>query len=445
MNSKQKILILGAGIAGMYAAERLAEDQDSEVTLLEATGHLGGRCFSFFDEKSGETIDNGQHLFAGAYSDFFDFLTRCDAMEKVNGFGELKIPFYSPAKGDEYNLNLGDGSKSSLLFGILGQSYFTLPERLKLLKTARKLISMKHVDSSKTVAGFLHESGQTELSMRAFWSPLTIAILNTSPLNAPLTLLASALRKMFSENSGRPLLMFPTTNYADLFANYCRIMASRHAKIEYQARVKRIIINDGLAQAVELENGDILHADIIVSALPYHALRKVLSDDILALPGFKNLMFYRDSQILSAYLWYDKPIKTPAMFAFLNSAIQWGFNRRRLQPSESKFRYPSSFAFTVSDADSLKDVNRYEIADLFSEILGDSMFEFKGLQPAHCRVIRSYKATFEAYPELEKYRIEQETEIPNFVLCGDWTQTGLPATIEGAARSGRLAVEVLQK
>ena len=81
MNSKQKILILGAGIAGMYAAERLAEDQDSEVTLLEATGHLGGRCFSFFDEKSGETIDNGQHLFAGAYSDFFDFLTRCDAME----------------------------------------------------------------------------------------------------------------------------------------------------------------------------------------------------------------------------------------------------------------------------------------------------------------------------------------------------------------------------
>lgn len=448
---KRKITIIGAGISGLYLAERLSASEfgsDSTITILETAKFPGGRFYSFRDSISGEITDNGQHLLSPAYSDFYGLLERAGLRGSVSAFEKNEIQFFSP-RGDEFIMHLGSGSPGDFAFKILQQNYFSLNERIKIISLLNKIRKASSEEfGADTVSDYLIKKGQTAESIHAFWAPLTIAVMNTSPATAPMTLLAAVFRKMMTDGGLFGLkLNYLNTENSTLTEALTSMLRGRGVEIFYGAGVRKILINDGLAIGTEFSDGSVLPCDMLISTVPPHSLKKILTSDILASNGFKNLMFYEDSQIISAYFWYKDKFNFPEIFAMLDAPFHWGFNRRKMSktvPPEGGFK--SLLALTVSNCDDLNEYTKYEIREMFAQSLFEGVLEFKKhSQPTHWRLVRERHATFAANPQLETCRLEQETDIPNFYLAGDWTATGLPATIEGACLSAEKVFRLISE
>lgn len=435
---KKRVIIIGGGVAGMYLSERLSAE-NFDITLLESSNKLGGRCNSFVDKSTGETIDNGQHLLMGAYTHFLEFVNRIGANEQIGIFPRLSIPFFS-TKGTSYTLDDKNiGGKLGMLTAMLSANHFPLSDRLRFIKLMLKVSMLNPNDVHSTVADFLLANKQSDKLMNDFWNPLVLAVLNTSPTIAPAKLLISVLKKAFLGSANAAKMMYVKTDYSTLFDKFMKLMQERKVEVRLNSPVRRILIQNGKAIGTELDEGEILRADYVISAIPHHALQKLLSSDVLAMPNFKNLMFYKNSSILSAYLWYKEAIDTPPMLAMLDSSIQWLFNRRKIQEQEYiNPEYKSSFAITISSSEENNELSKYELIENFTEELAQALPQYKDKTPAHYRIIKEKRATFEPNTEIENYRVNQITSIPNFYICGDWTKTDLPATIEGAALSAEI-------
>lgn len=442
---RKKVIIIGGGVAGMYLSERLSSE-NFDITLLESGNKLGGRCNSFVDKFSGETIDNGQHLLMGAYSNFLEFINRIGASEQIGIFPRLSIPFYS-TKGTSYSLDDKNiGGKLGMLMAMLSAKHFSLSDRLKFIKLMLKVLMLNPNDVHSTVADFLLENKQSDKLMNDFWIPLVLAVLNTSPTIAPAKLLITVLKKAFLGSANATKMMYVKTDYSTLYSKFTELMEDRKVEVRLNSPVRRILIQNGKAIGTELDEGEILRADYVISAIPHHALQKLLPADVLSMPNFKNLMFYKNSSILSAYLWYKEAIDTPPMLALLDSSIQWLFNRREIQEQDyTNPEYKSSFAITISSSEANNELSKYELIENFTEELAQALPQFKDKSPAHYRIIKEKRATFEANTEIENYRVSQITSIPNFYICGDWTKTDLPATIEGAALSAEIVYEDIRQ
>ena len=444
----KKILIIGGGIAGMYLTERLSTSE-CDVTMLESSTKLGGRCTSFVDNTTNEIIDNGQHLLMGAYTHFLQFVDRIGASDKIGIFPKLMIQFYS-TKGDSYQLtddnNLlgGIGGKIGLLIALFATNHFSLFEKFKFIKLMLKVMLLNPKKISGTVATFLRDNNQSDKLIKEFWAPLVLAVMNTTPNIAPAKLLITVLKKSFLGSVQASKMMYSNTDYNSLFSNFQHLMTERKVNVKLNSRVNRILIQNGKAIGAELESGEILRADYIISAVPYFALQNILTADILTMPNFKNLIFYKNSPILSAYLWYKDEIQTPPMFAMLDSSIQWVFNRRMMQKAEyTNPEYKSCFAITISSSEENNALSKYELIENFADELSQALPQFQNQIPVHYRIIKEKRATFEANTEIENYRVNQFTDIENFYLCGDWTNTNLPATIEGACLSAEIVYEAI--
>ncbi len=440
---KKRVLIIGGGVAGMYLCERLSAE-NYDITMLESGSRPGGRCNSFIDKFTGETIDNGQHLLMGAYTNFLEFIDRIGAKEQIGTFPGLSIPFIS-TKGTSYLLDDKNlGGKIGMLAAMLSAKHFSAGDRLKFVRLMLKVSMLNANNLNMTAAEFLLANNQSNKLMNDFWTPLVLAVLNTTPTIAPAKLLIAVLKKAFFANANAAKMMYVKTDFNCLFNRFMDTMKERNTEVRLNARVNRILIQNGRAIGVELGEGEILRADCVISAVPHYALQKLLPSDALTMPNLKNLMFYKNSSILSAYLWYKEEIDTPAMLGLLDSSMQWLFNRRKLQEQDYvNYGYKSSFAITISSSEANNELSKYELIENFAEELADAMPQFKGKTPAHYRIIKEKRATFEANTEIEKYRVNQITPIPNFYVCGDWTKTDLPATIEGAALSAEIVYKDL--
>jgi hydroxysqualene dehydroxylase len=431
------VVVIGGGFAGAAAASALAE-AGVPVTLLEQRAVLGGRTVSHRDGVTGEEIDNGQHLFLGCYDDTRRFLRRLRVADRLAFFPSLRIPFYSAGGRRAELARLGLPGGAGLLAGLLAFPELTFGQRWAALRAGLSLGLRRPKDLADiTVAEWLDRLRQPAGLRRSFWTPLCLATLNAGPETACAAALDAVLRQGLLGPAHRSSLGYATVSLSKLWpmelANFLKprggVVASRQTAAGFE-------LEGSLVARVRLQGGETVEADAVVCAAPVWSFLKICPEPLRA--RYRGLQAAQPSPILSVHLWYSKPPLRDAFAGLLDVEAQWIFNRARLWRARGSEGYVS---LVYSGAADLARKTGEELISLAKRDVKRCFPEFDG-ELRHGAALWEKEATPAPTPAFWKARPPVQTELENLFLAGDWVDTGLPPTIEAAARAGHRAADL---
>ncbi len=446
-----KVVVIGGGFAGLAAGIALQERRH-EVILLERRGVLGGRASSSRDAVSGEEVDNGTHLMVGAYRETLDLVRRCGAGALLLEQERLRIDWR-----DERGISSLDcpplTAPLHLLAGLFG---LRVPLRVKL-EALRLGLAVRFGSRPEglTLAQYLERCGQSAVSRRLVWDPLALAILNEAPERAAAVLFHRVYQEAFLNDAQSSRLVFLRCGWSTLAERLARYFVARGGVLLRGARAERLTVEEGRVSGVAVvtrpqERGAIaagvgaerstVRADAVVSAVPPPALQALLAEAWRGQAPFAALGQFSPSPIVSVELWLDRMLVEQPMLGFHDSDVEWLFDKGRLHGRSGA---PQHLAFITSAAFRSATKTNHELVAAAEAALRRYFPAMAEARVTRSLVLREPSATFASTPELEALRPAARTPIGGLALAGDWTATGLPATIEGAVRSGRRAAEAV--
>ena len=442
-----KVVVVGGGFAGFAAAVALQERRH-EVVLLERRGVLGGRATSSRDAVTGEDVDNGTHLMIGAYASTLELLRRAGASDLLAFQDDLRLE-WADARGRSVLECPALAAPLHLFAGLLG---LRVPLAVKLQAVAMGLaVRFGRRPAGLTLAEYFRRCGQGAAARRLLWDPLALAILNEPPEGAAAVLFHRVFEEAFLRDRLASRLVFPRRGWGVLVERLASYLEGRGGAVRRGARVLSIRVEEGRATGVvcaqragsreEVAVGRppetrVEPADAVVSAVPPQALLGLLPAEWRARPPFAALDRFSGSPIVSVDVWLDRVVVDRPMLGLRDEGVEWVFDKGRLYGREGA---PQHLAFIASAA--YRSAARPN-ADLVAAAVGALARCFPAMSGAtvvRSLVLREPFATFASTPDLEPLRPGPDTPVDGLFLAGDWTDTGLPATIEGAVRSGQRA------
>lgn len=404
--SEQRAYVIGGGVAGLAAATAIAEKGVS-VTLAEAAPQAGGRCRSFFDRQLACDIDNGNHLVLSGNTDVASYLRRIGAGDTVDILSPV-FPFRDVATGEDWEIKLSSGRIPWRLLcphhGIPGVHIRDYWRSRRILKAT----------DSDTVEGLLSDTG--ELYLR-FWKPFAVAVLNTEPETAAAALLKPVIEETLLKGglACRPVLAKRGLGYS-FVEPALAYLGRKNAPVRLGTRCRKIVMSHDRVRSIDLEGEmiDIGEKDIVISALPPSVVTNWLPN-VSAPQDFRS--------IVNVHFRLDDGMKTPSITGIVGGTAEWLFLRGNIA------------SVTISAAEHLVDDPAEDIATRVWRDIAPILERDPAILPP-VRVIKEKRATFAQTPENVALRPANVTMLRNLWLAGDWTDTGLPATIEGAIRSG---------
>ncbi|MGQ9818327.1 MAG: hydroxysqualene dehydroxylase [Candidatus Kapaibacteriales bacterium] len=429
---KFEVVIVGGGIAGLTLSVELLK-RNIEHVLIEAKKRIGGRFFSFVDPQTKSTIDNGQHLLSGAYTNFLELLDFLGTKEKLYYQNGLEVPFLSQ-NGKLYRFKVSKkGSKNSFINALLSFRILPFVSRLKILRLLAKIekISLKSLNGV-SLRDFLKLNNQDDNSINYFWLPLALAVMNNSLENIPSSVFLQTFQTGFYNDLRNSYLIFPKVGLSELLSPYYSIAESNNSvHLLLNQRVKRIEHKNSHFGLI-LNDGEIIYCQTLFLCIPPNHLSFIIPQEWKNLRYFKFLDLVSFNPIVSSYFWFTEEILDEYFCALSGSEIHWMFNRNKIEGISTNPFY--LYAFTTSNGWSLLKINESNIVELVLSELGLRLGN-KIPQPFHYRIFKDKFATVNINSGFEDMRPIQLTPIPRLFIAGDWTQTALPATIESACRS----------
>jgi len=436
------VVVIGAGCAGLSAGVRLAA-RGLKVTVLDEAPRLGGRASSFSDPGSGQRLDNGQHALFGCYRETYDFLrvigtadlapldsTLRLAMADVHGRSSTLIcpPWRSPLH---------------LVAGVMGWDAVPLRDRLAIGRLGGLLWSARRdgaeavaarVSAHLTVTQWLRENGQPASLCDWLWNPLALAALNQDPSVAAARPFVRVLAELFGPSPSASSLGVPSVPLDELYAEpAARFIEARGGAVRRRARARVELARSGGRHRV-FGADDVLTPRVVISAVPWHALGRLWSAEapVPLVPIVAAAAGVQSVPIVTVNLWFDRPVLTERQLGLVGTQFHWAFKKdtRRL-------------FLTTMVASGAEGLLRRENADLAALAERELRVCVPGATGAVCvraLVVREARATFSLAPG-EPARPRTETPVQGFFLAGDWTDTGLPGTIEGGVLSGHRAAD----
>lgn len=412
--------IIGAGLSGLSAAVRLA-NAGYEIHVHEATQNTGGRCRSYFDAATNLTIDNGNHLMLSGNTHARAYARLIGSEAGLVGPERARFPFADVANGERWTLDLGDGRFPSWLF----DAERRVPDTgvIDYLKLLPLVWASANVLIGDTIAcdGALY---------RRLVGPLLLAALNVDPPTGSAGLAGAIVRETLLAGgaSCRPLIARDGLSSV-LIDPALEMLRGKGGSIRLMHELRRVEASGDRATGLDFGDGiTVLNdGDVVVLAVPARSAATIL-------PGLKTPTKFR--AIVNAHFRYVPPQDTPPVTGVIGGLVEW------------LFAFPDRLSVTISDAERLVNMPREELARaIWRDIcnvakLGDAVAE--GPLPPW-QIVRERRATFEATPEQNALRPGPVTQWKNMMLAGDWTDTGLPATIEGSIRSGDRAADLILK
>jgi squalene-associated FAD-dependent desaturase len=447
-----KVVVVGGGFAGMAAAIALQERRH-DVLLLERRGVLGGRATSYPDALSGEEVDNGTHLMIGAYAATLDLVARASAGDLLLVQDRLRIDYV-----DDRGFSTLDcpplAAPLHLVAGVLG---LRVPWRARLdsLRFGLAAAFGRRPDGI-TLAEWFRRTGQGKETRRLVWDPLATAILNETPERAAAVLFYNVYREAFLRSHSASRLVFLRRGYGVLHDRLGRYLEGRGGTIRRRALANSINMEDGRVTGVhyvqraetrdEIRAGrkareEQVKADAVVTAVPWKTVPQLVPDPYRSAPPFDKLASLRGSPIVSIEMWLDTVVVDRVMVGLRDCEIEWVFDKGRLYGREGA---PQHLAFIISAAYRSAPRPNAELVAAAEAALRRYFPAMAKAAVTRSLVIREPDATFACDPEAETLRPGTSTPIRGLFLAGDWTNTGLPATIEGAVRSGLAAARAVE-
>lgn len=445
---KKEVVILGGGFAGLSAGVELA-DLGHHVTLIERKGYLGGRAYSFRDPASGSLMDNGQHVLMGCYRDTLAFLEKIGTRRLVHFQKNLSVDFAEPnGKRPVRFRALPLPNPFHLLTGFLMFGGLSLKDKWSALRLGRYFnggASLIALDDM-TVPAWLDRLKQTPRLQDRFWNPLVYAALNDRPEVSSAELFAAVLREaLFSGRKGGRIGI-SKVGLSDLYTEAALdFIEKRGGQILLKTPVQKLHFRGHEFQEVELEGGRRLSAEILLSTVPFTVLRKILPENLLYQdPFFAGLTQLQTSPIVAINLWFDRPITDRPFIGFWGTRVHWLFNKGMYFAKQSLpggKDSPPYVTLVISGAREEMKISGPDLAAMALRELETLLPKVQNAKLLRSSVTKEPEATLAPMPGVSKFRPSQKTPYRNFFLAGDWTATGLPATIESAVRSAKRAVE----
>ena len=448
MESTFDILILGGGFAGLSCAAALAE-AGAKVLLAEKKSHLGGRAFSFRDPGSEDVLDNGQHLFLGCYRETRRFLARVGAAERLTLLPKVRMAYASvTGRKDVLSCPGFLPAPWHLKIGLLGFSGLSLSDKLGLSRL--DVYMRRHLSDAEapaeldrmTVRQWLSSLGQSARAQTVLWDPIALGALNDDPTVAGAAGFFQVLREAFYRDaaSARPALA--SVGLSELYAlPAARFIESRGGRIMTLAKISGLIEQNGRVCGAATEDGQTLSAGAVVSTLPpWDLARLKLPEGVSA--GWKE---FAASPIVGINLWLDRPVLGGELFAgMIGTDIEWAFNKSLIFKEDAKSR-GHYLSLVISGARKHLKRPPAELEAIAARDLSACFPEFRKAKILRSRVVKEPLATLSPVPGTETARPAPGLAHPGLYLAGDWTRTGLPATIESAVVSGhRSAAQIVK-
>lgn len=438
--SERSVIVMGGGIAGIAAAVRLAE-AGAHVTLLETSRRLGGRASSHVDPATGERVDNCQHVLLGCCTNLVDLYQRLGVADRIAWFGDLhffdKRGHHDVLQADDMPAPL-HLSRSMMDFRCL-----TLGEKLAVSRGMFAMMRLGRAGREKlhdiTFEQYLRGRGvgQPDGAIKKFWDVVIVSALNRWSRDAAAPHAIQVFQEGFLAHRDAYRMGVATIPLAELYDAAIPVIERGGGTVEFGASVNSILDDGSRVTGVQLADGRTLTADAYVSALPFDRLAKVASDDLRSRDArLAGLDEFTHSPILGIHLHFAQPVCDHPHMIFVDSPLQWVFNK----VDEGDRQYLHG---VISAADAWVDKSAETIIAMAVEELAAYCPRAARVELAHARVIKEKRATFASRPGLEPHRPVEAGDTANLLLAGDWTATGWPATMEGAARSGYRAAAAL--
>lgn len=418
-----KIVIIGGGLAGLSAAVSLSS-KNYPVLLIEASPSPGGKIFSFYDKQFDSLLDNGQHIMMGCYKETLNFLRTINALENFYFQENLEVTFFD--KGKYCSLKTG-GSVYPVNFlqGILSFRLFNIKERFELINFFIKLPVSSVRDTEKISAEeWLVKNNQGEKVRKVFWDTFIIGTMNTTPEKASAFLLRKVLLRVFFSGRGASAIIIPSKPLKEAFGipavNYLK---KNNAEVSFPERVTKLQfdLNRKKIEKIITNRRIITGFRAVITAVPLYSLKKIIH--IQDIEGF-DLNY---SPILTIHFKSKKELFPHRFIAFKDSPVHW------------IFKHTFHYTIVISSADELINLPVTKLKNFISREL-IRLFDLNSETISDIKVVKEKRATF--IPGINAIeRPESITSVKNLFLAGDWTNTELPATIEGAVLSGVKAAE----
>ena len=412
-----RVHIAGAGLAGLAAAAALA-DAGWRVTLYESGQYAGGRCRSYFDAELGIRVDNGNHLLLSGNRSALTYLRLTDALGTLEPPGEAAFPFMDLATGERWTLRPNAGrvpwwivSPPRRVPGTTMRDYLAA---LRLRDAAPEDTITDRIDSAAPL-------------YRRLWQPVAVAALNTAAEAGSAQLFWHVVSETLGRGAEacRPLL--PRDGLSESLVEPALAMLRRlGADIRFGARLRTLRFSGDTLTELNFDNGliDVAANDRVVLAVPAAVAGRLLP----------NLVVPDDhAPIVNAHYRLSAPAEAPPFIGLVGGTAEWVFKKHEV------------ISVTVSAADDLVDRAASELADLLWRDVATAFRLPRQPTLPPWRIVKERRATFRATPPQLRKRPPTHTRWNNLLLAGDYVDTGLPSTIEGAIRSGLAAAETIAR
>lgn len=435
----KRVVIIGGGFAGLAAGVRLSE-RGHEVLLLERRNHLGGRAYSFTDAKTGDVVDNGQHLFMGCYYHTIAFLETIGRIDRLRFQERPRVDFLDTEGFTSFDCPPLP-APLHVLAGLLRMKGIGVGDKLRAFNIGRAIKSNgKRSPGAMTVDQWLDELGQSKRMKERFWYPMVVATLNQKPDIASARMLKVVLQEAFGGTAKSGSIGISRVGLSDLYTDGAvDFIKARGGDVRTGAQVKGLIMERGVVDALELKDGERVDGDYFISAIPPEALFAILPEELQE-KEFASLMTLGSSPIVSINLWFDKPIIDHQFVGLLGTRSQWIFNKDLILAPGKK---SNQVAVIISAARDFVDWTKNDLVEMAITELHELLPASRDAELLHSVIVKEREATLSHSVESDSLRPGPRTSIPNLILAGDWTDTGLPATIEGAVLSGDKASEIV--
>lgn len=413
------IHIIGAGLAGLSAATRLIECGE-QVIVHESSAQAGGRCRSYYDSALDMTIDNGNHLLLSGNQAALRYLTRigtaADFLQN-NHTKQAEFHFIDAASMARWQIRMNQGIIPWWLFDPSRR----VPDTS--LRDYLSLLYLSRAKKSQTVTALLDKH---TILYKRLWQLFLVSALNTHPDEASAFLAGAVIRGSLLKG-GKACIPLVADGLSAMFIDPAiTFIENQGGKLCLNQRIRHIEYTADRASRLDTSVGEPITLgahDVVLYAAPAQSASVLL-------PGITTPEQTRG--IVNAHFAIAPPANFPRILGVINAQTEWIFS------------FENRISITISDAERLMDNDRQALA----ELLWAEVSSITGLAKSLPRwqIVKEKRATFAATPAQDSKRPDTKTPWHNVFLAGDWVQTGLPATIEGAIRSGyRAAQAILDK
>jgi len=404
-----RVHVVGAGLAGLSVAVTLAR-RGIPVVLSDAARQAGGRCRSYHDSVLDMVIDNGNHLVLSGNPAVGRYLRAIGAEDRLTGPSRPEFPFLDLGSGKRWTLRPNDGLVPWWLLSSSRRVPGTRPSDYLALASLVRPHPGRRIDEVMECRGPIWDK---------FLRPMLVSILNTAPEEGSADLAGAVMRETFAKGGQGIRPRIATPSLAAAFVDPAlRLLREAGTDIRFGRRLLAATLDGDRVTGLTFADGPeaLGPQERVIFAVPPWTVQELLPE--VTVPGAFRA-------IVNAHFRIAPPADAPAMLGLIGGTAEW------------VFAFPDRLSVTVSAADRLLEMD----TDTLTTCLWRDVARACNLigPPPPCRIVKEKRATFASTPEENSRRPPARTCWKNLFLAGDWVDTGLPATIEGALRSGEAA------